>query len=1121
MSFLDTVARAKAYLREHGRVSLRGLKREFGLDDEALEELVEELVDIQQIAAREGKAIAWLGTAAASGSAGSVTASPPPVPVPGVEAERRQLTVLFCDLADSTRLAAGLDPEDWREVVRGYQQAAVGVAERFDGHVAQYLGDGLLVYFGWPRAHEDDAERAVRAGLGIVEAVAESNDALQARAGLRLALRIGIHTGPVVVGEMGAGEHKETLALGDTTNVAARLQGEAEPDTVVMSAATLRLVPGIFVTRELGERTPKGFAEPVHLYQALRPSGMRSRLDVAAATGLTPLVGREQELGLLEDRFARVREGLGQAVLVSGEAGIGKSRLVQAFRERIAERAHSWLECRCSPYAQDSAFFPVLELQRQSLGLGPEAPVASRFERLEAGVERAGFDLAEAMPLMASFHGLALPERYEEPVLSSEGRRKKTLDLLVEWLLRLGRLQPLVFLMEDLHWVDPSTQDLVGQILERIPRENVLLLATYRPDFQPPWGARSHLTPMLLARLTRHQLGDLVRKAARGRDLPEAWVEEIIRRSDGVPLFAEELTKTVLESHPEPPAEGEAPELHIPESLQDSLMARLDALGPVKELAQVGAVLGREFEYPLLLAVSPMSQEDLQHALSAAVREELFYQRGTPPEASYLFKHALIRDAAYDSLLRATRQRHHLRVAEALIDRMPALAEAQPEWVAHHFAQAGEVERALPYFQRAAEEAAARSANAESVRYYGKALELVQRLADGPERKRRELLLQVGIGAPLQLVDGYRAPATVRAYTRALELCREVGDTAQLVQALWGQYSLHLVGSELDVASELAGELLAVAQREGDASLENLARLALGVPVFFGGRFERALEHLEDSIALYDLKRDRRAAYRYGQDPGVMAMPFASFCHWFLGRPERALALSRDSLALAQAVGHPYTTALAHAYATLLHQMMRDYRRALELAEDTVAIATEQAFPLWRGFGAVSRARALAGLGHPEGCVEIIQAGLTDVAATGTVASSPYFVALLAETQELSGQRDDALGAFEMALGLAETTGCRYWDAELRRSKGALLLGTTDASSDGERCLREALDIARRQKAKSLELRAATSLARWRQRRGGRAEARTLLQPVYDGFTEGFDTRDLREAKALLEELAP
>jgi predicted ATPase len=443
---------------------------------------------------------------------------------------------------------------------------------------------------------------------------------------------------------------------------------------------------------------------------------------------------------LLDDRWAQVREGWGQAMLISGEAGIGKSRLMQAFRERLVAQAHTWLECRCSPYTQESALQPVLELQRQALGFVVEEAAEAKLERLEAGLEAAGFDRAQSIPLMAGFHSLALPERYEEPVLGPEGRRKRTLELLTEWVLRLGREQPVVMLMEDLHWVDPSTLELLGMIIEQVACAPVLLLLTHRPDFEPPWGARSHLTPVLLARLTRAQMGDLVRKAARERDLDEAWVGEIVRRADGVPLFGEELTRTVVESKPDPPRGGGTPEFQIPETLQDLLMARLDALGPVKELAQLGAVLGREFSYDLLLEVSPLREERLREALAEAVQEELFYQRGTPPEATYLFKHALISDVAYQSLLRSTRRRHHLRVAETLVERMPQVAEERPELVAYHLTEAGEGERAITYWQSAAERANAQVAREEARSHWLQVRRLLAELEDSPKKLFLDLL---------------------------------------------------------------------------------------------------------------------------------------------------------------------------------------------------------------------------------------------------------------------------------------------------------------------------------------------------------------------------------------------
>jgi class 3 adenylate cyclase len=647
------------------------------------------------------------------------------------EAEHRQLTELFCDLVDSTRLAAGMDAEDWRELLQAYQTAGASAAERFGGHVAQFLGDGLLVYFGWPRAHEDDAERAVRAGLDIVQAVGALRP--------DLAVRIGVHTGPVVVGEIGAGSRREMLALGKTTNVAARLEKAAPANAVVVSGTTLRLVQGVFRIEDLGERLLKGIDAPVRVIRALAPTGVRSRLDVASASELTPLVGRDQERNLLKVCWQQATGGRGQVVLIAGEAGIGKSRLVQAFREQLTEQPHTWLECRASHYSQDSALFTVLELARLGLEIRPGDTAEERLAKLERGLEISGLVLAEAVPSLAAFLSIPLPpDRYTLPNLSPEGLRKKTLALLVEWLKRLGRLQPLVLVAEDLHWLDPSSIEFLGSVLDQVATEPILILLTCRPDFEPPWGARSHLTPVPLSRLTRPQVVELVHGAARARELAERSVAEIALRSDGVPLFAEELTRAVIEGST---GAGETSTRHIPETLQDSLMARIDALGPVKELAQLASVLGREFDCELLLAVSPVSASELESSLAVAVREELFYRRGTPPEATYLFKHALIRDAAYASMLRATRQRHHHRVAETLIARMPEVAQTQPERVAHHLGEAGEADSAIEWWIRAGERAASRADYAEAVVAMRRGLDLVPKLRDAGARRETELRL--------------------------------------------------------------------------------------------------------------------------------------------------------------------------------------------------------------------------------------------------------------------------------------------------------------------------------------------------------------------------------------------
>ncbi len=1043
-------------------------------------------------------------------------------PAPSEErAERRQLTVAFCDLVDSTRLSAALDAEDWRELVRRYQGAAAGAIERFGGHVAQYLGDGILAYFGWPRAHEDDAERAVRAGLAIVDAVGGLAGAL--------AVRVGIHTGPVVVGEMGGGKSRETLAMGETTNVAARLQALTDPGAVVFSAATLRLVQGLFVAEELGPQALKGIAAPLRAYRAVRASGVRSRLDLAAAAGLTPLVGREQEVGLLLDRWEQVREGAGQAVLIAGEAGIGKSRLVEAFRARLAESPHTWLECRCSPYTQDSALLPVVDLLTQALSaLAPETARGARvsLEQLEQALAGVGFPLTESVPLMASFLSLPASERYPLPNLSPEGRRRKTLALLAEWLLRLGRQQPVVLLFEDLQWVDPSTQDLLGTILEQVPMASVLALYTHRPDFSVPWPPKSHVTPVLLPRLTRAQGRQMVEGAARGRRLPEAWAREIVRRTDGIPLFVEELTRTLLESAvleqetDEAALEQVLDRLAIPATLQDSLAARLDALGPVKEVAQLAACLGRELSFELLLAVSPLKDSELEAMLARAVAAELFYQRGTPPEALYWFKHSLVQEAAYQSLLKSTRQRHHKRIAETLEQRFPEIVETRPELVAHHRTEAGETELAVGSWQRAGQRAIERSAHKEAVRHLGKSLDLLLTLPETLERSGRELGFQMLLGLGSAAAEGYGAPGAGRAFARAGQLCRELGESAALFPILFGQHVFYMVRADADAQRELAERLLALARRSGDPGLLVEGHLAMGQADYWAGELRASREHLEQVLALYDRERDRAHVFVYGQDPAAYAHAYLGFVVWQIGAPDQALVHALQAVALAEAIGHPFTLAgVAGGFAAVSRGDRGEFEQCVEVAERARSIAVEQGFPMWVGFTGLYASYAGALLDRSSDDLRQARDSLTAIRETGALISSTRSLCLLAEASLRAGQIDAGLAAADEALDHAEKHRERFWEPEIHRLRGELLRQDGADPPAVEACFQRALEIARGQQAKSLELRAAMSLARLWRDHGKRDEARALLQPVYAWFTEGFDTKDLRDAQALLAEL--
>jgi TOMM system kinase/cyclase fusion protein len=1130
MNFEEILDQAIAMLQRRGRVTYRTLKRQFQLDDDALEDLKEELIYGQHLAVDEdGRVLVWRGEeeppAALHTRAAPLSVEPRPA-----EAERRQLTVLFCDLVDSTALAGQLDPEELREVVRAYQDTCAKVIARYEGHIAQYLGDGLLVYFGYPLAHEDDAQRAVRAGLGMVEALGQLNTRLGNERGIHLAVRLGIHTGLVVVGEVGGGTRQEQLALGETPNLAARLQGIAAPNTLVISAATLQLLGGFFAYQALGTHLVKGIAQPLDVYQVLYESMARSRLEVAGSTGLTPLVGREQEVGLLRERWAQVKDGFGQVVLLSGEAGIGKSRLVQVLKEQVATEPQAWLTpCQCSPYHQNTALYPMIDLlERVALRFEREESPQQKLSKLEGFLVQYGLPLAETVPLLATLLSLPLTADYAPLAMAPEQQKQKTLQALLTILLRIATQQPVLFVMEDLHWVDPTTLEFLTLLVDQGPTARILALCTFRPDFSPPWTGRSHLTQVTLSRLPRQQATEMTNHMAHGKALPAEVVAQVVAKTDGVPLFVEELTKMVLESGLLQECEdryeltGPLPPLAIPTTLHDSLMARLDRLATVKSLAQLGATLGREFSYELLQAVSPWDEGALQRGLHQLVEAEFLYQQGLPPQATYLFKHALIQDAAYQSLLKSTRQQHHQHIAQVLEARFPELCETQPELLAHHYTEASLVEQALPYWQRAGERALQRWANVEAIRYLTRGLEGLQTLPDTPERSQYELALLIALGSPLQATKNFSDPEVGRVYTRARALCRQVGESPQLFPVLGGLWRFYQIRGEHRTALELAQESFTLAQRVQDPVHLMGAHNRLGGTLQELGELAASRAHLEAGLALRDPQRERAQAPFYRQhDPEVSCLRRLARILWLQGYPDQALSSIYTVLTYAQELAHPFSLGEALYHAASLHQLRREVSQTQERAEAAMALARDRGFPSWLLYGTIVHGWALSAQGqHAQALTEIPQA-LTALQATGQRQGWPYFLALLAEAYGRGG--DDAAGLQRLAEALAvvDDTEERWWEAELYRLKGELLQQqATGSSEEAEACFHQALDIARRQQAKSLELRAAMSLARLWRHQGKQAAAHELLAPIYGWFTEGFDTADLQEAKALLEEWA-
>ena len=1039
------------------------------------------------------------------------------------DAERRQLTVMFCDLVGSTALSERLDPEDLREVIGAYREACNGAIARFGGVIAKYMGDGILVYFGYPQAHEDDAERAIRAGLGIVEAVRE----LRPLDDLTLQVRMGIATGLVVAGDLiGEGVSEESAVLGDTPNLAARLQTLAEPGTLVIAPATYNLVGGLFEYEDLGNHELKGISTPVRAWRVVGETAAESRFDAAHATGITPLVGREEEIELLLDRWDKAKGGKGQVVLLSGEAGVGKSRIVRSFRERLEEELRNPVLYYCSPFHQNTAFYPAIAQLERTLRFGKEDGAAAKLDKLEAVLGEIGLPGPEIAPILASLLSLPTGERYLAPPLGAGELKKKIFEALAAVIEAMASRDPVLMLIEDLHWIDPSTLELLSLLIERLRSVRVILLLTYRPEFDPPWGGHAHITGLTLSRLSRSESLEMIAEVAGGKAMPEEIIDEIAAKTDGVPLFVEELTKAVLESDLLDDAGDQyvlsapLPPLAIPASLQDSLMARLDHLAPVKEVAQLAATLGRTFSLELLAAVSALEEEALDDALCQLLDAGLIYRHGLPPDVTYEFKHALVQDVAYQSLLKVRRLQFHQRIAEALERRFPETVETQPELLAQHYTAACRLEPAVAYWHRAGQRAVERSANLEAIAHLTKGLELVDDLPDTRERAKKELGMRLTLATALLSTKGFAAPEVEQTYLRGRELCLQVGEVSQLFTVTWGLWLVCQQRGHLTQAQDLADEALALAKQQSDSALLLQAHHAVWTNLFRLPDFPACREHLDQGHALYCPDEHGSHAFVYGgHDPGVCCLNHAALTLWFLGYADQAQNKAREAMALAETLSHPFSLVLALCFSGFLRQYRREARPAQERSEVTLALCAERGIA--PNFAAATRAVrgwAVAAQGHADEGIMDIQEGLQALRATRTEQRKSYLLALLAETYGKAGQADRGLAELAEALESAEQSGERTWEAELHRLKGELLLSrSADNQGQAETCFSQAIAVAQRQSAKSLELRAATSFARLLQAQGKFREARELVQPIYGWFTEGFDTADLKDAKALLE----
>jgi class 3 adenylate cyclase/predicted ATPase len=1047
------------------------------------------------------------------------------------EAERRQVTVLAGGWAlfQSEEFLETTDAEDQAKVVTAFRQACDQVVRRLEGTIVQCSAEGLLVCFGYPVAYEDAARRAAQTGLNLVEALKSVGHTLRRGDLAESKPWIGIHTGPAVVE---AGDESVSL-VGEARNVAVRLEDVTEPGQVVCSAATHQLLQGYFDCASLGSRKLKGVSQPVELFVVQGVGEARNRVDVAERAGLTPLTGRDHEVSLLKDRWEQAQEGMGQVVLIVGEAGLGKSRLVHTMKQHVlgemveGEVDAPVIEWRCSPHFQHTGLYPAIDFYERALDTGREEPTQARFDRLLKRLEEYGLARPETVPLWAALLSLPTPERFPPLALSPVRQREETFRILLEWLHTRAARTPVLFVVEDLHWVDASTLEFLGQFLAEGLHDRILTVLTFRPEFQTPWPAVAHQTSLALNRLTRRQAGELMRQKT-GATVPEALVEQVYDRTSGVPLFVEEFTRMVQEAGALNPAAEDSTRTQallsreIPFTLKDLIMARLDRLEGDREMVQLAAALGREFGYELLAAVATVNEATLHAELAKLVQADVLYPKGRPPRCQYTFKHALIEDAAYNSLVKEKRQQFHRRIAEVLEARFPQTADTQPELLAHHFTEAGLSEKGVDYWLRAGRRSRARSADSEAIGHLTRGLGLLETLPESKERDGRELEILTALGPAYIAARGYAAPEVGPVLRRAGELCRRIGDDRQLLGIMLGMWEWHIVRGDLPLCVDLAADGMALAERLNDPGVWMEALFMPGVTMFYRAEFAGGRACYEKAISSYD-DRERTKAWTAftGHDAGVTHRCYLALTLWHLGYADQALQVDRESRDLARSIGHPFSLGHAIDFSACLYQFCRLGAEAQAMGEEELAIATEQGFPLWHACGTLHKAAGLLLQGRREQALPLLTRGLNAFRATGAGVRVPYYLGILGDAYTQAGRFAEALQAFDEALAIAEKNDDRFQEAELHRLKGEMLLAESpEHVAAAERCFQQALATAVRQQSKAWELRAATSLARLWQRQGRRDEARAALAAVFSTLTEGFTTPDLVDAKTLLDSLA-
>ena len=1042
-------------------------------------------------------------------------------------AERRQVTVMFSDLVGSTALSARMDPEDLREVISAYQKCVDETVQRFGGFVAKYMGDGALVYFGYPQAHEDDAERAARAGLELIAAVS----ALKAASPLQT--RIGIATGLVVVGDLiGTGSAQEQAVVGETPNLAARLQGIAEPNTVVIAESTRKLLGNLFELQDLGAQDLKGIGGRVRAWAALRPASVESRFDALHASGLTELVGREEELDLLLRRWSKAKTGEGQVVLLSGEAGIGKSRLTAALLEMLSSEPHTRLRYFCSPQHTDSTLYPIISQMERAAGLAHDDTAQRKLDKLDAMLAQTSTSKQDAA-LFAEMLSLPNDGRYPALDLEPQQRRQKTLEALTAQMEALSRQNPVLMIFEDAHWTDPTSLETFSRVVDRLRSLPVLLIVTFRPEFEPPWIGRPYVTALTINRLAHRNIEAMIDGVVGNKFIQANLRQDIIERTDGIPLFVEEMTKAVLEAGDSEVA-GRAiaaipsPSVAVPATLHASLMARLDRLGSAKDVAQIGAVIGREFSYALVAALANKQEAELHTALDGLVEAGLLFRQGVPPHATYLFKHALVQDAAYGTLLREPRRALHARIVDTIENQFAEIAENRPEVLARHCTEAGLIEKAAGLWGKAGQRSFARSALVEAVEQLTRALAQIATLPLTPALRREQIKLQVALIPALIHVKGYASPEAKAAAERAHLLIKQAEalgeppeDPLLLFSVLYGIWQGKLLAFNGDACRDLAAQFLAMAETQGTTVPLMVGHRIMGTTLLHTMHLAESRAHLDRAFALYDPIEHRALATRFGQDAGVTNLAFRSWVMWHLGYPEAALGDADRAINDARKIGQTPSLMVALSVTAWTQIFCGNYATANAQAEEVVELADEKGAMLWKAGGMAFQGCALALAGKVSDAVHMITSGITAWRSTGATVWVPLYLTYLTRAYADVGQFDDAWRCIGEAMTTVQTTKERWCEAEVNRIAGEIaLLSPEPNAAKAEAHFEHALLVARAQQAKSWELRAAMSLARLWRDQGKREEARDLLAPVYGWFTEGFDTVDLKEAKALLDKLS-